>query len=545
MSTDPIAKIRQDLMAGNHASAFKKARTAAKKHPKVAMFQNLAGISLAEGGNHAAAIAFFQRSLKLEPNNPDVRANLILAYVMTGQSDRAKTAIETALINGTSPARLHYLSALNALRSEDFQSAISSADAALALSPDMVDALNVRGAAKSELQQNDAALADFRAILARKPSDLSAHQNCATRLNELGRADEATQHYLAMIQIAPDHAFALSRLAALVPANELKSLAGAIRKVTENRPKTPDDRALLLMADGIVSNRLGDTDKAMAAFDKAHAIDARHRPHSTSRTKLDMEQITGLFPDTRPHIKMPDAQPRPIFVVGLPRSGTTLAEMILTAGENVASCGELSTAARLYDNIVAPNSDLDADTVSEFATAYLSNLPELPNGVGTFVDKMPDNYRLVGLLLTAFPNARVVNVERDPRDVAVSMWMQRFNTPGMTYASKLSTIADEANFYKRYMNHWTALFPKAILNIRYEAIVTDLENASRRLADHCGIEWNKNMLHPEKNKAAVRTASMNQVRQKVHQQSIGRGALLGDRLSGFESHLDPALWPRD
>ncbi|MHA6263505.1 tetratricopeptide repeat-containing sulfotransferase family protein [Arenibacterium sp. CAU 1754] len=529
-------------MAGQHASAFKKARTAAKKNPKLPVFQNLAGIALAEGGDHGAAIPYFQRALRMDPNNPDIRTNLILAFVMTGQPDRANAAIDVALKTGAPPARLHYLRALNALRSEQFRQAVSAADKALGLSPDMIDALNVRGAAKSDLREPEAALADFRAILDRHPSNLAAHQNCASRLNELGRADEAVQHYLAMIRIAPHHAFALSRLAALAPKTELENLLRAVGKVMDTRSKDPDDRALLLMAEGIARNRLGDVEHAMRAFDKAHAMDARHKPYSTAQAKKLFEQITGLFPDDNPDIRMPDAQPRPIFVVGLPRSGTTLVEMILTAGDQVDSCGELSTAARLFNAILAQQSHLDGETVTRFAAAYLADLPDLPGAPDTFVDKMPDNYRLVGPLLTAFPNARVINVERDPRDVAVSMWMQRFITQGMNYASRLSSIADEANTYKRYMAHWSSIYPDAVLNIRYEDIVCDLDAASRTLAAHCAIDWTDRMLHPEENQAAVKTASLNQVRQKVHRQSIGRGALLGDRLSEFMSHLDPDLW---
>lgn len=543
MSQDFIRKFRKDLEAGRPQAAFKKARVATKKSPDSALYQNLAGAALAESGEHAAAIPWFQRALKLAPGHPEYQVNLALALVMSRQRERAGLLIDRLLqLRPEDPQVLH-LRVIDLYLATEWQAALEAADAVLARDPRHVDALNFRGQSKSELGRPEAALEDFRSILAIRPNDTLAMQNAAEKLNEMGRRDEAAQAYGNILAVDPDNAEALQQVVSIATEDRLEELGRLISRALGRRDKTDDARAALHMAAGRLTERQGDPDAAMEHFSRAHEIDARRTPSRDKAACTEFQKATQIFlQKVAPSHPLADA-PRPIFVVGLPRSGTTLVEMILTAGEGVASCGELDAGARVAHEFLENGKTLTPERLDHVAQDYIARVPDLPEGTRAFVDKLPANYRRAGLLLAAFPEARVINVERDPRDVALSMWKQRFRASGMRFANRLSSIAHEENLYRAYMCYWRQAYADRILTVRYEDLVQDIQAESRRMAAHCAIDWDPAMMHPEQNRARVRTASVNQVRNKVHSASIGGWRVFGERIRELTDKLEPELWP--
>ena len=543
MSANTIARIQQDLMAGRHGPAVKKARIEAKKKPKDPNLQNIAGICLSMAGDHAAAVAYFARAARAVPGNDDYVYNLILSRIMSGQLEQAEAALAVLSEARRETARFTHLRALACLQDDRPKQAVALADRVLAAAPAMIDALNVRATALSDLNRSAEALADFEAILARDPGNVMALENCGERLNELGRREAAAERFRSLLDVAPGHGFALTRLADLEPVEALPELLEQIAAAQAERKLAAGDRAQLWMAQGTALDRMGQGEQAMVCFGKAHELDARGRPLRPAALAREFDGIARLAAQAFP-ADLPAVEPRPIFVIGLPRSGTSLVELILTAAEGVQGCGELSAGRRHFDRCFDAEVPL-AEALAGFAEGYRGDLPEFAAGTRAFVDKMPDNYRIAGVLALAFPNARIVNVERDPRDVALSLWKQRFPAGTMGYASRMAGIAAQANLYKRFIQLWTPVCDDRMLTIRYEDLVGDLEGETRRLAEHCGLPWSEAMLHPEQSRAAVRTASLNQVRQKVHGRSVGgwrrHEALLRELIGG----LDPELWPLD
>lgn len=301
----------------------------------------------------------------------------------------------------------------------------------------------------------------------------------------------------------------------------------------------------LALIQATLCNRAGDTKAAMQHFTRMHDLEAKAHPWNTKPGWERHAQLTDSFPMTSPTMPGHVQHPRPLFVVGLPRSGTTLVEMILSSAQGVTACGELTSADEMVRRLLPPGTAPTPHLMSELATGFRALMPALPAQTHSFVDKMPGNFRYLGPLLSAFPEARVVNLRRDPRDVALSMWMRRFPAPGLGFTNHLPWIADQANLYRAYMQHWETAYPEQILSIDYQDLVRDLENTSRRMAQHCKIEWSDAMLRPEENQNTVRTASIFQVREKVHDASIGRWHAFGDQITGLTDHLDPAFWQHD
>ncbi len=227
-----------------------------------------------------------------------------------------------------------------------------------------------------------------------------------------------------------------------------------------------------------------------------------------------------------------ESDTRPIFVVGFPRSGTTLTEQILASHPRVVGAGELQDLQRVFQSLpefVGDNtcSRFDAihrlgpDSVKAAARRYLDKLDAYsPAGVDRVVDKMPDNVNYLGLISLLFPNAKVIICRRDPRDIAISCWQTGFRS--CPWNNDWDRIARRLADYQRILAHWERVRPLSYFDLQYEEMVADLEHHAPLLIDFVGLEWDPACLEFHTNPRAVRTPSLAQVRQPIHSRSSGR-----------------------
>ena len=220
-----------------------------------------------------------------------------------------------------------------------------------------------------------------------------------------------------------------------------------------------------------------------------------------------------------------------MFIVGLPRSGTTLIEQVLASHSRVHGAGELLVARQTFDAVPRATGRefhpiecvryLDGSSIRRLAEGYLEQVSSLTGDLADRVtDKMPDNYLYLGFLSMLFPHALLIECRRDLRDVALSCWMTDFRS--VLWANDKAQIASRIHQYERLMDHWRAVLPSPIHEVHYEEAVSDLENTARRLVKTCGLEWEPACLEPHRAKRAVRSASLVQVRRPVYRNSVGR-----------------------
>lgn len=538
-----MQKINRLMQNGDFAGARKRLLPLLKKEPRNAGLQNVAGICHARGGSDKSALPYFAAAVKLAPGNVDFRCNLVLFLILSGNPDKAAPQLAELLDMAPKDGRPHYYRALIAKTEDDSKTVIAACTEAIALREGFFDALKLRALTRAEMLQPEAALEDFRTLVGLRSQDAKVYEAMAMHLSDMGHREEALAAFEEMRARDPHSAVALRNIAALCPETQLDGVRDEIERLAANKPRDPRTRVQLELAQATVSQRMGDGAGAMVHFDRMHALDSRQRDWNIKKGWDRHARLTAWFPMAEARAAKHAPAATPVFIVGLPRSGTTLVELILTAAPGVVACGELNAAAKGVARHLGEARHPTPDALESFAANYIRMMPELPEGAKTFTDKMPANYAYLGPLLTAFPHARVVHLRRDPRDVVLSMWQRRFPAGGMNYANRLDWIADQANLYRSYMRHWEAAYPDHILTLDYEALVRDLEDHTRRLAEHCRLDWCPAMLRPDQNIAQVRTASRWQVRGKVHDRSVGGWQLLGDRLKPFTDALDPVLWP--
>ena len=230
---------------------------------------------------------------------------------------------------------------------------------------------------------------------------------------------------------------------------------------------------------------------------------------------------------------------RPVFIFGLPRTGTTLTEQILAGHTKVFGAGELQLAGMAFNSLPQVTmkretplecvAALDQQVVELVARRYLERLEAFDDSALRIVDKMPDNYLHIGFLTTLFPNARFIHCRRDLRDVAVSCWMTNFRK--IHWSNDIHHIAARFKAHERLMEHWRRVLPAPMLEVDYETTVADLEGTARRLIDWCGLDWEPQCLSFHTRRDPVRTASTAQVRQPIYQHAVGRWKHYEDALA--------------
>ena len=295
--------------------------------------------------------------------------------------------------------------------------------------------------------------------------------------------------------------------------------------VVNAAPPTDIFRMKLEYALGKGFDDLGDYAAAIEHFDKANRLDKQLISYEHERQTAWMDLLIARYtPDyfTR-HAHLGIADETPIFIVGMPRSGTTLVEQIVSSHPLVAGGGELKfwvNRGEALERDGAP--ELTAAMVQGLADDYRAELRRIAPDAAWITDKLPHNFMWIGLIHSVFPRARIIHCRRDPVDTCLSIYFTQFLTR-MPFANDRSDLVHEYRQYERIMAHWRTVLPTdRLLDVDYETLVADREAGARRLITFCGLDWDEACLRPQDNRRIVRTASVWQARQPVYRTSVAR-----------------------
>ena len=529
------------LEAGKLPQALKKAQLGAKKFPKDPDFQAIAGFVLTEMKQYRKSIPFFVEASRMKPEDPQFVENLANALMQTGQIAQALTYAEQKAEKFPGNKELARVISEIQNAGQNWRSIIEYTSFKLEKDPDNAELLSSRARAYGRIGFVAENTRDISRAYDLNPGDASIAFRKAVNLHQGGDKDGCAAILWDILENHPDHPQALFQMSSMIGKDKAPALMDAVNAAIAGKEHPNSE---LEFAKAQLISRIDGLDAALPQFLRANAVQHETNPYDVNEEEEKLARICAQFPQGTP---LPDAGltegPKPIFVIGQPRSGTTLMEMMLSSSPNIAGCGELTLGADLSREYSDDGKAFDAAEAAKFAQEFREKMPPIPSDSIAFVDKMPHNYQRVGYLLAAFPNARIVNMMRDPRDVGLSKWIRRFPAGGMRYASNLDAIAHSANLYRRYMTHWNAVCADRILTVSYEDLVADPKTYSQQVAAFCGIDWNETMMHPEKNTKQVRTASIDQVRKKISTKSIGGWRTVAGHIQPMLNGFDPALWP--
>ncbi len=573
---NPIAVAQVQLQQGRHKGALKTVKSAMARHPKDARFPNLAGLAMCGLGQQRAAIPMFQKAIRLDPHFVDAQRNLAQTLILLGMTEKALNLLERMVAIHPEDEGAHYLQAQALANLGLTEAAETAASRAAELAPGQPRNFNLRGVLRNTLGLTDQALADFetalrldptnvdtlinislplarqtrydaaldaaRRAVALAPAHIGAHLRLAASYLESGDKAAARGEYREILTLEPQNAEAIEHLAALQTREQNASLSEAARAALKRAGSHHQERASLNFGLARIAQQTGDRAAEARYLTEANRDMARALPYDAIRDSALNHAIMARFP-AAPDVTGPETPVTPIYVLGLPRSGTTLAEAMLGAHPAVRPLGEQIVAGRQLYPLIESERPFDAAEVDAYLSAERRMLPDLPEGTTAFTDKMPENYRLIGFLKTVHPGARFVHLRRDPRDVALSMWRGHFSGSALNYTYDLRGMAHRFNLYAEIMAFWHRLLPGQILDLPYEEMTADPEAASRTLAAHCGLDWVPQMARPHETGEAVLTSSAAQLRQPVHRRSVGAWSQHAETLAPFIAGLDPALWP--
>ena len=487
-----------------------------------------------QAGNLEQAEQHYLAVLKLQPDHPAALNNLGALYLDQGRPVKAASVLEAALRNR----------------------------------PNYPTAQNNMGLALRALGRIEDSIEYYRDAVAGRPDYVDALGNLGLALQAIGEYQEAESVYLRALDVDPEHPLSIAGRAELMEwegryqeAAQLLESAGASSAAPEpfillvyarvqrrlGNPRPVADQLADLLSKGVLSRvrqqqfhfTLGDLYDDLAEYDKAFmhyaaGNEAKQLGFNKDSHSLYIDAIIESF-DANAMSSLPRSEhesEQPVFIVGMPRSGTTLIEQILSQHPDVHAAGErsdigvfaakFSTFPPKFVPYPAGISGKTKNDLVDLAMAYLGRTREAAKDVARITDKMPVNFLHIGFIELIFPHARIVHCYRDARDVALSCYFQDFIDPALAFASSLNNIASYYNDYRRLMEHWKRCSGLPRFDLRYEELVASPGTVVESLLAFLELEWHDSCLDFYKTDRVTQTASHAQVRQPIYDRSVGR-----------------------
>ncbi len=515
-------------------------RKAIALKPDYAEAHNNLGNTLIELGRLDEAEASLRQAIALNPDLAEAHNNLGNTLLELGGLDEAEASLRQAIALNPDFAEAHN-NLGNTLRELGrLDEAETSRRQAIALKPDYAEAHNNLGNTLKELGRLDEAEASLRQAIVLKPDYAEAHNNLGNTLRVLGRLDEAEASYRKAIALKPDYAEAHRNLATTKKFLSEDEQFCQMHALYRDPVSSEKNRCHICFALAKAAEDLQDYATAFQFYAEGNALRKKQLGYEKAQDKKLFERLKASYPRMVGHTFEPTivaTEPAPVFTVGMPRSGTTLVEQIISSHPLVTGAGELPFVSQFGSSLVVDQTPIDREALTTFREQYRNALQKRSEGNAIVTDKMPQNFRFLGLIATALPEVKIIHVKRDPAAVCWANYTQYFVNDSLGYCYSLDDILHYHELYQDLMKYWCLTLPNRIYDLDYDALTENQEEETRNLIDHLGLGWDDACLSPQNNIRGVATASAMQVRQKVYQGSSEKWKRYLPFLNGALDHL--------
>ena len=531
------------LTNGQINEALKIVEALIKKSPNVPLLYNIRGVcyqTIRELGN---AIDDFSQATILKSDYAEAYCNLGVTYQEKGDLVSAVNAYKNAIDNDNNYPTAHNNLGKIFLASGEIDSSIEHLECAITLKSDFADAHNNLGSAFLRINKLNDAIKSYKKAIALKPDFAVANNNLGIAYLRKGDPKLASKFFENAITITPGYATAHHNLSGVKVYKEKDKQVSLIESLLIENNLSQKERIYLNFALAKAYEDLGNHEELFKHLNEGNRIRKKEMSNSIADSEEHNELIKLFFNSNNiNNIKLTyrDSLPiRPIFIVGMPRSGTSLVEQIISSHHEVYGAGEVNN----FHNIIMPiiekhavneNYNLKNDEFALIRKQYSNSLERFYANEKVITDKWILNFKTIGFILSAFPESKIVHLKRDARATCWSIYKHYFSDEGNRWAYDYQ---DLARFYKSYvglMDYWHNLFPGKIYDISYEDLTSNQEKETRNLLKYCDLDWDENCLNVYTNTRAVKTASAVQVRNKMYQGS-------SDVWRQYSEHLKPLL----
>lgn len=562
---------------GNYEEAVDLLQRAANIQPRAIAARYALGMGLKELGRFKEAEQALREALSLRANAPEALLELGNVLFMQDKPSEAEDCFKRVLqATPNSAAAFHGLGIIYQKRNQ-IDEAARFFNKALKIAPDLAETRNNLAYALRRTGRLDESISHLERVIAENPGFLQAHDNLGLALKDAGKLVEASIAFDNALKIDPEDLIAIlgkaevlerrgeygAAYALLAPFLHKGEFNPNIAIVYTNisyhielsrdaiayaNKVIDDDRTEVFVMEtlhfalGKLHDRLGEYQLAFSHYERANDLtpDRYDAGREAALTDALIEIYSEAFMAAAPRSEI--SSNRPIFIVGMPRSGTSLTEQILASHPDIYGAGELTNIQDLINllpALVGPNppfpynlEKVTADILSKLSRRYLDSLAELDAAAVRVTDKTPQNFRYLGLIALLFPNSRVIHCVRDPRDTCLSIYFQQFYE-FHTYANNLENVTHYYNEYKRLMQCYEKVLNIPMLRVAYEDLVANQEAISRTMVEFAGMPWDERCLAFHETDRYVATSSYDQTRRPIYSDSVGRWKNYAAQVKGY------------
>ena len=464
------------------------------KKNKIDVFYNLLCLAHNNKGNFLEAIDVMKEALKQSPKNVDFLNNIGMSYAKIYKYKKAETFYNKGL--EIDKNNLHIMNNLANL--------------------------------KKDLDKSAEAVELYKKILSKQPDAMAAMYNLANLYNTIGEFDKSKKLFFDILELKPDLTEADRIISQMTKYDSEHSHFIDMKKKLSN---TPLDKKAMLHLHFALGKAYGDQKKYKESFENFKKANDLSKKISKYNFEIDRKRFLNVRDkfNSLKDLKINRNNRKFLFIIGMPRSGTSLTEQIISSHENVFGGGELPYIKKIYENYFELNKKVTIDNLLDCERDYIEYTSNLDNSDKVFTDKAPLNFFYIGFILKFLPNSEFINIVRNPIDNCWSIYKNHFPTK-IDFANNLDDLAKYYDHYKNLMNFWRKLFPSQIYDLCYENLVSDTKKEVKKLLKFCSLEWDEKCLQHHKNKRVIKTISYSQARKPIYNTSV-------KSFKGYEDYL--------
>ena len=510
---EQIGKINESLLA--HKTSVRLGPQDAEAHYHLAnTLKKLERLNEAE--------ASYKQAIVLKPDFVEAHNNLGNTLKQLGRYEEAEKIYKYAIVLKPDLSEIHNNLASTLKELGRLNEAEVSYKQAIILKPDLVEAHSNLGAIFHELKRLEEAEVSYKQAIILKPNYAEAYYNLGIILQDFGKLEEAETSYRKAIELKPNYAEAHRCLTSMKRFDAQDEQYSKMKELYLDKNISEEQRCHINFGLAKACEDLGDFEQAFAHYCEGNELRKKVLNYDINQDVELFRKIKSNYPQiVQKSLKLDKLTDNsmPIFIVGMPRSGTTLVEQIISSHSQVTGAGELNFASQFGAAIATGITEKNNESLLDFRSKYLDKLKNVSNGNLIVTDKTPQNFLYIGLLAAAFPEAKIIHVKRNPAAVCWANYKKYFGSKSIGYCYAIDDIISYHKLYESLMVFWTNTLTNRIYKLDYEQLTVNQESETRQLIDHLDLDWDEKCLSPQNNMRSVATASNLQIREKVYKGS--------------------------